>query len=378
MNRDDPRQSGGKPGGKTSGKGGASYSERWGRQQPTKKRAPVKRTKRREPEADVSSRRGGNARISRVDAQERLSSWKRHHRQMAIDSFRRMLKSPVASLMTWLVIAIALALPTGLYLFLNNAQLVSSNWDGAAQMSVYLKASVNDERGRDLTQELKLRQDVADAHFISQAQALEEFRTFSGFGDALKYLDDNPLPAVIVVRPAAASLGTSAVALQEHLMNQLKAMSDVDEVQLDLAWVKRLYSIMALGERAVTALALLLGVAVLLVVGNTIRLAIESRRQEIVVVKLVGGTNAFVRRPFLYTGIWYGLGGGVLAWLLINLALIWLAGPVHALASAYASDFELLGLGFTDSVLLLLCSTLLGWLGAWLAVGRHLGAIEPQ
>lgn len=371
MSRDDSR----KPG----GKGGASYSERWGRQQPSQKRASPKRTKRREPRREsTESHRGRSAQISRVDTQERLSSWKRHHRQMAVDSFRRILKSPVASLMTWLVIAIALALPTGLYLFLNNAQLVSSNWDGAAQMSVYLKSTVNDERGRDLTHELTLRQDIADAHFISQAQALEEFRTFSGFGDALKYLDDNPLPAVIVVRPAAPGLGTSAVALQEDLMNQLKAMSDVDEVQLDLAWVKRLYSIMALGERAVTALALLLGVAVLLVVGNTIRLAIESRRQEIVVVKLVGGTNAFVRRPFLYTGIWYGLGGGVLAWLLINLALIWLAGPVHALASAYASDFELLGLGFLDSVLLLLCSTLLGWLGAWLAVGRHLGAIEPQ
>lgn len=328
---------------------------------------------RSSPDPRSSKSTVSGARISNVDTSQRLKAWRRHHLQMAGDSLKRLLATPFASMMTWAVIAIALSLPVALYVFLNNAQLVSSNWDGSAQISLYLRDQVNDTAGRRLSQELQLRPEVAETRYLSREQALAEFKEFSGFGEALNYLDDNPLPAVIIVRPAV-----SGVDAQQALVRQLSDLREVEEAQLDLAWVKRLFHIMELGQRMITALGVLLGLAVLLVIGNTIRLAIENRRQEIVVVKLIGATDAFVRRPFLYTGIWYGLGGGLVSWLLINISLYWLDGPVRSLASAYASDFSLIGLSLSDSLLLLISSTLLGWFGAWIAVSRHLGKVEPQ
>ncbi|SJZ80530.1 cell division protein FtsX [Oceanospirillum multiglobuliferum] len=330
-----------------------------------KKQAPRKPVT--EPSAGASQ--------SHIKTKSKLNSWLRHHRMMALDSLWRVLKAPIASLMTWAVLAIAIALPTGLYLFLSNAQLVTSNWDGASQMSLFLKMNVTEQKAEKLADELRERGDIAAVQYISKQQALNEFKEFSGFGGALDYLDGNPLPSVLIVRPAALA---GNIQQQEQLLRSLQALPEVDEAQLDLAWVKRLYYIMELSQRMVSALAVLLGIAVLLVVGNTIRLAIENRRDEIVVVKLVGGTDAFVRRPFLYTGIWYGLGGGIMAWGIINISLFWLDGPVKALASVYASSFELVGLNSGDSLVLILSGAILGWLGAWLAVGRHLGDIEPR
>lgn len=313
---------------------------------------------------------------SEINTSNKTRSWLRHHRMMAIDSLWRVIRSPFSSLMTWAVLAIALALPTGLYLFLNNAQVVTSNWDGSAQVSLFLKMEVSESQAQALRLNLETRTDIASVAYISKDQAMKEFKQFSGFGEALDYLDDNPLPSVLVVRPANT---LTQLNQQEALFTELGKMPEVAEAQLDMDWVKRLYHIMELSQRAVSALAILLGIAVLLVVGNTIRLAIENRRDEIVIVKLVGGSDAFIRRPFLYTGIWYGLGGGLLAWWIINISLLWLEDPVNALASAYdASTFELIGLNFGDSLLLILTSTLLGWLGAWLAVSRHLGDIEPR
>lgn len=313
---------------------------------------------------------------SEINTGNKTRSWLRHHRLMAQDSLWRVIRTPFSSLMTWAVLAIALALPTGLYLFLNNAQVVTSNWDGTSQVSLFLKMEVTETQAQAMRLKLDLRSDIASVSYISKDQALKEFKQFSGFGEALDYLEGNPLPSVLVVRPASNIGGLDQ---QEDLLKELQYMKEVEEAQLDLDWVKRLYYIMELSQRAVSALAILLGIAVLLVVGNTIRLAIESRRDEIVIVKLVGGSNAFIRRPFLYTGIWYGLGGSLLAWWIISISLLWLDGPVRSLASAYdAASFELIGLGFGDSLLLIISGTVLGWLGAWLAVSRHLGAIEPR
>ncbi|MFK7159611.1 permease-like cell division protein FtsX [Marinospirillum sp. MEB164] len=338
--------------------------------------APVKKAAGNRLRSGPDPRQKGQptgAQFKEIDRATRLSAWRRHHAKMALDSLLRLLRAPFASLMTWGVIAIALSLPVGLYVFMSNAQLVSSNWDGTAQISLYLHDRIQDRQGRELANSLQLRDDIAETRFLSKEQTLAEFREFSGFGEALNYLDSNPLPAVIVVRPT-----TMSVEAQQTLLAELDAMSEVEEAQLDLAWVKRLFHIMELGQKMIAALGLLLSLAVLLVIGNTIRLAIENRRQEIIVVKLIGATDAFVRRPFLYTGIWYGLGGGLLAWLLINASLFWLDGPVKALASAYASDFSLIGLNAGDSLLLLFSSTLLGWFGAWIAVSRHLGEVEPR
>ena len=312
---------------------------------------------------------------SRASAHDRLSSYISHHRLVAKDSFRRLLTAPVSSVMTWLVIGIALALPGGLFVALNNIEAVSRDWDGAAQISLYMHKAIPEHEGRALAQKLQGRADISEVVFISSTQALEEFQDLSGYGEVLQHLESNPLPSVLVVRPVEKS---GAAESTHQLYLQLKVLPQVEQAVIDMEWVQRLYTMMALGKRMTLALAAILSLGVLLVIGNTIRLAIESRRDEIVIVKLVGGTNAFVRRPFLYTGLWYGLGGGLVAWSIISAALLWLSGPVATLAGLYQSEFGLRGLGFVETFLLWCSASLLGLLGAWLAVGRHLGSIEPR
>jgi cell division transport system permease protein len=277
--------------------------------------------------------------------------------------------------MTWLVIGIALALPAGLFVALDNADTVSRGWDGAAQISLFINKRVSEQDSRELAKKLRSRDDIAHVEFVSREQALAEFRTLSGYGDVLQHLEQNPLPAVIVVRPLEQQVSAEAT---EQLYRELSKLPQVEQAIIDLEWVQRLYSMMELGRRVTLSLALLLALGVLLVIGNTIRLAIENRRDEIVIVKLVGATNAFVRRPFLYTGLWYGLGGGIVSWLIISLSLLWLRGPIADLAGLYQSEFALQGLGLGQTLLLWLASSLLGLAGAWLAVSRHLGSIEPH
>ena len=322
-----------------------------------------------------SPRREQGAVQSRTRLGDRLSSYLAHHRAVAADSLQRLWRTPLPSLMTWLVIGIALALPTGLLVSLANLEQLSRNWDGAAQISLFLTRTASSADSERLLRELRVRDDIAGVEYISAEQALAEFQQFSGYGRVLESLESNPLPAVIVVRPREQALSAASTA---RLQAELEQLAEVDRAVLDLEWVQRLYALMDLGQRLALALAALLAVGVLLVIGNTIRLAIESRRDEILVVKLVGGTNAFVRRPFLYTGIWYGLGGGLIAWLIVLMALWLLGEPVATLAGLYRSDFSLSGLGIANSLLLLGGSALLGLLGAWLAVGRHLDAIEPR
>lgn len=312
------------------------------------------------------------ATVARVTWQQRFESWREHHRDVAVDSLHRMLATPLPTLMTLLVIAIALALPGGLFVLLKNAQSVSDGWEGSAQVSLFLTAKTSDDQGRALAAELARRADVKRTDFVSRAQALAEFREQSGLGNILEELGENPLPAVIVVYPAEARLERA-----EKLRDDLAKLGQVDIAQLDAQWVQRLYALLELGGRLVVALAIGLALAVLLVIVNTIRLGIENRRDEIVIVKLVGGTDAYVRRPFLYTGLWYGLGGSVIALILIQILLLWLDGPVQVVADLYRSRFELEGLGFGAACLMLFGSMLTGLLGAALAVRQHLRVIEP-
>lgn len=311
---------------------------------------------------------------TRVTIQSQGSAYIQHHKLMAVDSLKRLLAAPAASLMTWLVLAIALSLPMTLYVALENVKQLSRNWDQSSQISVYLKKGVMSRFADELTAEIADFPNVSSAVYISPEQALKEFSVSTGLSDVIFGLDDNPLPGVISVIPRLNSQDENGL---EQLQQKLEALRHVDSVQLDLIWVKRLYQFMELGQRLVWALAALLGLAVLLIIGNTIRLSIENRRDEIRVVKLVGGTDAFVRRPFLYTGLWFGLGGGIIAWILLSIGLFWLSGPVEQLISLYGSDFSLKGLGFSDSLLLIFDGVILGWLGAWLAVSRHLSTIEP-
>ncbi len=305
----------------------------------------------------------------------RLHAWLHHHRAVAFDSLRRLLQAPFATVMTWLVIGIACSLPAALVVGIQNVERLADAWQGSATLSVYLKDSASEADAQQLAARWRQLPEVEGVVYISKAQALEEFRQLAGYQEVLASLSRNPLPAVLVVTPRAEGLDP---AKGEALRARLAKAPQVEEAELDLAWLERLQALLALGRHAAAGLGLLLGVGVLMAIGNTVRLAIESRRDEILVVRLVGGTDAFVRRPFLYTGLWFGLGGGVVAVLALALAAWWLSAPVARLAGLYGSSFVLQGLPWSDATLLVLVAAELGWLGAWLAVGRHLSALDRQ
>lgn len=309
----------------------------------------------------------------------RLMTYLLRHLQVFFYSLGQLWRTPLSTLMTAAVIGIALALPAGLQVLLNNAQQLSQGWDGATQISLFLKSDINANQARALARQLRQRPGIADVQYISKDAALAEFKRLSGFGDALTALDANPLPSVLVVHPTApVATHTDGIRTTQDLLASLRSLPQVDIAQLDMQWVKRLYAILDIVHRGVLLLSGLLAMAVVLVVGNTIRLAIQNRREEIVVVKLIGGTDGFIRRPFLYTGFWYGLFGGLIAYVLIGLALIALDDPVHQLAGLYGSGFQLHTLGAGATLVLLSGSVLLGLTGSWIAVGRHLRAIEPR
>jgi cell division transport system permease protein len=317
----------------------------------------------------------GRLQRPRIGGLTRLKAYGESHLQALFNTLGRMSRTPVASLLTIAVIGIALALPTGLHLLLQNMQSVSAGWEDAAQISLFLRKDVTDAASQRLADDIRAKEAVSSVTVISPAQALDEFRRQSGFGEALDALGDNPLPAVLVVRPRAE---TGTPARVEALLKRLRDRPEVETAQLDLEWVKRLYALMEIGKRGVLVLGILLAVAVLLIVGNTIRLGIQNRREEIVVQKLIGATDAFVRRPFIYSGLLLGLFGALFAWLVVSLSLWLLDEPVRRLALLYDSGFELGGLGAAASVALLLGGVALGTAGAWLAVGRHIREIEPQ
>lgn len=306
---------------------------------------------------------------------DRFDAWIAHHSTTALESLLRLVSTPLQSLMTWLVVAIAVALPAALYVAIDNIENMGYSWQESSQISVFLHKQVTDTQAEDLAKVWNKRDDIAEVIYISPTAALEEFKLASGMGQIVESLDENPLPGVLLVHPSLSGNAPAALATLEQALKSEPLAADV---RLDMQWVKRLHQFMELAQRAVMALASLLALGVLLVIGNTIRLAIENRREEILVVKLVGGTDAYVRRPFLYTGLWYGFGGGLLALALLGIGLSWLAVPIAQLADLYKSEFRLQGLGFIASLQLVLAAGLVGLLGAWLAVGRHLSRIQPR
>jgi len=303
-----------------------------------------------------------------------LQTYLLRHLQVFFYSLGQLTRSPFSSLMTSAVIGIALALPAGLHLVLQNLQTVSGDLDSAVQISLFLKKSTTDKQAQQLVSQLKGMPQINKIQYISREQALKEFKQLSGFGNALKALEDNPLPAVIVVQP---SLTDSNANSTQRLVEQLQSRPYVDIAQLDMQWIKRLYSIMDIIRRGVVILTGLLALAVLLVIGNTIRLAIQNRREEIVIIKLIGGTDRFIRRPFLYSGFWYGLFGGLIALALVISSLLLVSGPIEALTQSYDSNFKMQVIDLNSTIWLIGGSILLGLTGSWVAVERHLREIEP-
>jgi cell division transport system permease protein len=314
------------------------------------------------------------AHISRRTLRQRLESYFLHHRQMLLAGLSRLWHHPLATFMTVAVIGIALALPAGTLVLVKNAKNLSGNWQGAARISLFLKPGLSDGMVQSLATTVRGHEGVGMVQVITASQSLADFQQRSGFGDALSLLGDNPLPAVLVIQPTDAYATPEAA---QRLGQALGALPQVDQVRMDIQWLERLQAILNILHRSVVIVALLLALAVMFIVGNTIRLEIENRRTEIEVSKLLGATDRFIRRPFLYHGAWYGLAGGILAWILVVVALMLIAGPVGRLTSLYSSQFSLSGLGLSGSLELLMSGIALGWLGSWLAVARHLRAIEP-
>ncbi len=296
------------------------------------------------------------------------------HREAAGNAMKRLLSQPFATLMTLLVIGIALALPAGLHLLVQNARLISGEWASAIDLSVYVTPGTSDaelEQLRDTVEGFELVDGVV---LITPSQAIEDFKALSGFGRAIETLDSNPLPASLIVRPNGIDDDPQQMSA---LAASLGELPNVDLVQLDTEWVARFQGILEVVRRAVLVAGFLLALAVLVIVGNTIRMEVQQRRDEIEVTKLVGGTDGFIRRPFVYTGFWYGLMGGLLAAGLVTLAVSVMGGPVQRVAGLYGSDFTLRGLGDWQWAWLLGASTLLGVIGSFIAATRQINQIEP-
>jgi cell division transport system permease protein len=304
-----------------------------------------------------------------------VQAWLARHAQTFVGSLGRIVQHPVAALMTMAVIAVALALPLLLNVFLQNSRAATANWNQVFDISAYLDKKAGGTRAQALAKQLRSRSDVAAVRVIAADEALAQFRSTSGFGTALDALRDNPLPDTLVVTPTLPASNPKGT---EMLKNAIAALSDVQTVQIDSEWVERLTAMLAILRRIIWLTGALLGAGVVLVVGNTIRLDILNRRAEIEVMKLVGATDGFARRPFLYSGVWYGLGGGLLAVLLVAVAVASLAKPVARLAGLYGSEVRLNGLGFGLGVAVMGVSVGLGWLGSWLAATRHIRGIEPR
>ncbi len=304
-----------------------------------------------------------------------IKTWSMRHLQVLLASIGRLSRKPLGNLMTAAVIGIAISLPVALYVLVDNLQNLSQNWDAGAGISVFLHTEVTQVQAMALSQRLEQRVSVVSVRYVSPQQGMAEFRQLSGLGGALDLLQENPLPAVLLIYPHA---DYNSAGLTAGLADQIRQLPEVELAQADLQWLHRFQAITHILQRAAAVLATLLAIAVLLIIGNTIRLEIQNRHGEIEIIKLIGGTNSFIRRPFLYDGIWYGLIGGIIANLLMLLAFSLLQGPVAKLSGLYQSNFQLTGLSFDSFLSLLGSSTLLGLAGAWLAVKQHLDKVAPE
>lgn len=298
-----------------------------------------------------------------------MGTWFDHHLYSLIASLGRVFRKPWAALLTVSVMALALALPLGLWLVLGNVERLAGNVERSREISVFLKQEVDAARALALAGELRARANIGEVVHVTPAQGLASLResgALAGIVDAVG--EDNPLPHLLVVTPAGDEL---------MVADSLQQLPEAELVQHDVQWRERLDTWLRFGGRVSWLLALLLGLGALLVVGNTVRLDIQSRREEIGVLQLLGATDGFIRRPFLYLGAWYGLAAGALAVALLAATGLALREPVAGLAASYGSDFALAGIDLAWALIVIGGSTLLGWLGAGLVTGHFLRQTRP-
>jgi len=292
------------------------------------------------------------------------------------DSLKNLLKEPISTLMTSLVIAIALALPACLYLLISNAQGLTERWETTHDVNVFVEGSINTNSLESLKNKILQREDVQLVRSISSQEALDELKQEIQMQMISDAIGSNPLPHTLIVSPTNNAINDKTNAAIEKLNQELASLSSVISVQLDADWVLKFRSAIALLKRSVFLIALLLALGVLLVVSNTIRLHVQQKQNEIEVKKLVGASDDFVRRPFLYLGFWYGFFGSIIALVLVGILLFSLSGPANKLSELYLSSFELRGLALSDTVFIILFASILSLLGAWLAAQRALLKID--
>lgn len=303
-----------------------------------------------------------------------FKAWLLLHAQSFVYSLGQYYRNLLSSILTTAVIGISLALPGGFYLLLENAQQVTAGWGGSIQITAFLKPDIDDAVANTLVSRLLDSPNIEAAKFINRDQALAEYKELSGFSEVIDLLDENPLPSIVIIFPKIDALTEGK---DRQIIDFIVSQSEVEVAQYDQQWVKRLYGIIEIIQRFVIIFSAFIGFGVLLIIGNTIRMAIYHHRSEIEITKLFGATNHFIRRPFLYSGFWYGLSGGVTSWLLLTLTLQFLKQPVNRLAELYASEFTLANLTVIEALILLACGIFLGLFGSWISVQRHIRTIEP-
>jgi cell division transport system permease protein len=300
-------------------------------------------------------------------------NWLLLHLDTLRESLARLLRQPLASALNVIVIGIALSLPAGFYLGLNNLQMFSRQLSSDPQVSIFMALDAGAAEVASVEQRLKANPDIGRIQFITRDQALTHLKRSAGLADVLANLGRNPLPDAFIVTARSNDPATL-----EALHDQARKWPKVEHVQLDAAWARRLDAALNVGRMLVTLLAVLLAVALVAVTFNTIRLQILTRRDEIEVSKLIGATNPFIRRPFLYFGAVQGFAGGLTAWLIVAVAVLVLNMQLADLTGLYGSMFKLETPDSGYILVLLSFSAALGWLGAWLSVSRHLWQIDPQ
>lgn len=301
-------------------------------------------------------------------ARSGIGTWFDHHLYSFIASLGRVLRKPWSTVLTVGVMAVALALPLGLWLVLTNVERFTGDVQQSRQINLFLKPEITLQRARSLSEEMRGRGDIAKVELKTPEQGLAELRERGGLGEAIAAVDGNPLPSLLVITPKGD---------ETLLAESLQTLPEADLVQRDALWRQRLDGWLRFGNRVAWVLAALLGLGALLVVGNTVRLDIQSRREEIGVLQLLGATDGFIRRPFLYLGAWYGLAAGVLALGLLTATHLALKAPLATLAGSYGSHFALSGFEPRQAIVVLLAATVLGWLGAGLVAGHFLRQTRP-
>ncbi|AXR07951.1 permease-like cell division protein FtsX [Salinimonas sediminis] len=297
------------------------------------------------------------------------------HVRQALGSLGELWRQPAASLMTIGVLGLSITLPSTLYILVKNTEKISAGWEQASEISLFLKAETNAGSAQQLITRIKTWPEVDSVTYIPADEALKEFQQLSGLGDAMAYLEANPLPDVVLVTPGEKFVSPQAAG---QLLEKLTQQREVDVGKLDIEWLERLYAVLNIARELVTLIGGLLFISVVLIIGNTIRLNILNKRDEILVMKLVGATDAFIHRPFLYTGFWYGLLGGLIAWFAVIIILWWMDSSIQAFGSLYQKEFNITGLTGSALLTMLGLSVVLGLLGSIISVQRHVREIEPK